>query len=183
MNGLYGSTANAYFIYYISDMAQAITASGQLSVKWAAQAVNQYLNKALKTDDVDYVAYADTDSVVGDSVIYVNDKQMTIEEYYDSLPDNFMRNDTANNDYVKEVNNGDLSHSMSMTSKTLEKKPIKYIMKHRVRKQMYEIVVGGKSVIVTEDHSVIVEDKHTGDVLSIKPHLITPEKHRVVSIA
>jgi DNA polymerase elongation subunit (family B) len=66
MNGLYGSTANKHFIYYINDMAQAITTSGQLSVKWAGNEVNEYLNKVLKTDNIDYVSYTDTDS------IYVN---------------------------------------------------------------------------------------------------------------
>jgi DNA polymerase elongation subunit (family B) len=63
MNGLYGSTANAFFIYYISDMAEGITTSGQLSTKWAAQAINMYVNKVLKTTDVDYCVYCDTDSV------------------------------------------------------------------------------------------------------------------------
>jgi len=63
MNGLYGSTANAFFIYYISDMAEGITTSGQLSTKWAAQAINLYVNKVLKTTDVDYCVYCDTDSV------------------------------------------------------------------------------------------------------------------------
>ena len=66
MNGLYGSTANQHFIYYINDMAQAITSSGQLSAKWAGQTVNRYMNKVLDTDDVDYITYTDTDS------IYVN---------------------------------------------------------------------------------------------------------------
>jgi DNA polymerase elongation subunit (family B) len=66
MNSLYGATANIHFIYYINEMAEAITSSGQLSIKWAGKTVNNYFNKLLKTVDVDYVAYTDTDS------IYVN---------------------------------------------------------------------------------------------------------------
>lgn len=66
MNSLYGATANIHFIYYINEMAEAITSSGQLSIKWAGMSVNKYFNKLLKTEDVDYVAYTDTDS------IYVN---------------------------------------------------------------------------------------------------------------
>jgi len=66
MNSLYGATANIYFLYYINEMAEAITTSGQLSIRYAQKSVNEYLNKILGTDDVDYIIYIDTDS------IYVN---------------------------------------------------------------------------------------------------------------
>jgi DNA polymerase elongation subunit (family B) len=66
MNSLYGATANIYFLYYINDMAEAITTSGQLSIRYAQKSVNEYLNKVLKTKDKDYIIYIDTDS------IYVN---------------------------------------------------------------------------------------------------------------
>lgn len=66
MNSLYGATANIYFLYYINDMAEAITTGGQLSIRYAQKSVNAYLNKILKTDGVDYIVYIDTDS------IYVN---------------------------------------------------------------------------------------------------------------
>lgn len=63
MNSLYGATANIYFLYYINAMAEAITTSGQLSIRWAQKSVNEYMNKLLKTTDVDYIAYIDTDSI------------------------------------------------------------------------------------------------------------------------
>lgn len=66
MNSLYGATANKYFLYYIAEMAEAITTSGQLSIRYAQKSVNMYLNKILGTDNKDYIAYIDTDS------IYVN---------------------------------------------------------------------------------------------------------------
>lgn len=66
MNSLYGATANKYFLYYIAEMAEAITTSGQLSIRYAQKSVNLYLNKILGTSDKDYIAYIDTDS------IYVN---------------------------------------------------------------------------------------------------------------
>lgn len=62
MNSLYGASANRYFLYYIREMAEAITTSGQLSVRYGAKSINDYLNRALKTDDVDYIEYIDTDS-------------------------------------------------------------------------------------------------------------------------
>lgn len=63
MNSVYGATSNQHFIYFILEMAEAITTSGQLSIKWAGAEVNKYLNKLLKTVDVDYVVYTDTDSI------------------------------------------------------------------------------------------------------------------------
>jgi DNA polymerase elongation subunit (family B) len=66
MNALYGAVANRWFRYYNADIAKAITLSGQLSIKWAEAAVNNYMNELLKTSGVDYVVYMDTDS------IYVN---------------------------------------------------------------------------------------------------------------
>ncbi len=75
MNSLYGATANIYFLYYINDMAEAITTSGQLSIRYAQKSVNDYLNKILKTDDIDYVVYIDTDS------IYVNFGPLIMEVF------------------------------------------------------------------------------------------------------
>jgi DNA polymerase elongation subunit (family B) len=66
MNSLYGATANIYFLYYINDMAEAITTSGQLSIRYAQKSVNEYLNKVLKTNDKDYIIYIDTDSIYVD---------------------------------------------------------------------------------------------------------------------
>lgn len=66
MNSLYGATANIYFLYYINEMAEAITTSGQLSIRYAQKSVNTYLNKLLKTNDKDYIIYIDTDSIYVD---------------------------------------------------------------------------------------------------------------------
>jgi DNA polymerase elongation subunit (family B) len=44
-------------------MATAITTSGQLAIKWIENKVNDYLNKLLETEKVDYVVASDTDSI------------------------------------------------------------------------------------------------------------------------
>jgi DNA polymerase elongation subunit (family B) len=44
-------------------VAEAITLSGQLSIRWAEKTVNDYMNKLLGTTDFDYVIAIDTDSV------------------------------------------------------------------------------------------------------------------------
>ena len=63
LNSVYGAIGNAYFRYYDLLIAEAITTSGQLSIRWIERAVNQYLNTLLETTEKDYVIASDTDSV------------------------------------------------------------------------------------------------------------------------
>ena len=62
MNSFYGALANKYFRYFDVRVAEAITVSGQFTIRWAEKILNEYLNKMMKTD-VDYVIAIDTDSV------------------------------------------------------------------------------------------------------------------------
>ena len=63
MNSLYGAMGNVHFRYFDIRIANAITASGRLSIRWAEHTVNGYMNKIMKTDDKDYVVAIDTDSL------------------------------------------------------------------------------------------------------------------------
>ena len=63
LNSAYGALGNQYFRWFNFDHAEAITTSGQLSIRWIEQKMNQYMNKICKTTDVDYVIAADTDSI------------------------------------------------------------------------------------------------------------------------
>ena len=63
LNSAYGALANQYFRYFDINQAEAITYSGQLSIKWIEDKLNWYLNDLLKTEDADYVVASDTDSV------------------------------------------------------------------------------------------------------------------------
>ena len=51
------------FRYYATDMAEAITTSGQLSIRWVADELNKFLNETVGTDNYDYIVASDTDSV------------------------------------------------------------------------------------------------------------------------
>ena len=63
LNSAYGAIGNEHFRYYKLEIAEAITLSGQLSIRWIERKMNAYLNKVLKTQDVDYVIASDTDSM------------------------------------------------------------------------------------------------------------------------
>jgi DNA polymerase elongation subunit (family B) len=63
LNSAYGAIGNQYFRYFKLANAEAITLSGQVSIRWIEEKLNKYLNKVLKTNDVDYVIASDTDSI------------------------------------------------------------------------------------------------------------------------
>ena len=62
LNSAYGAIGNEWFRYFEIGLAEAVTSSGQLAIKWVEQAVNKYLNTILDTED-DYVVAIDTDSI------------------------------------------------------------------------------------------------------------------------
>ena len=63
LNSAYGAIGNQYFRYYKLANAEAITLSGQVSIRWIEDRMNAHINKILKTEDVDYVIASDTDSI------------------------------------------------------------------------------------------------------------------------
>jgi len=63
LNSAYGAIGNEHFRYYRLANAEAITLSGQVSIRWIENKMNGYLNKLLSTDSIDYVIASDTDSI------------------------------------------------------------------------------------------------------------------------
>ena len=63
LNSAYGALSNVYFRWFDTNLAESITKSGQLSIRWMERNINAYLNKTLKTEKVDYVIACDTDSM------------------------------------------------------------------------------------------------------------------------
>jgi len=63
LNSAYGAIGNQYFRYYKLANAEAITLSGQVSIRWIENRMNEYLNNLLQTDGEDYVIASDTDSI------------------------------------------------------------------------------------------------------------------------
>jgi len=63
LNSAYGAIGNEHFRYYRLANAEAITLSGQVSIRWIENKMNAYLNKLLQSQDIDYVIASDTDSI------------------------------------------------------------------------------------------------------------------------
>jgi len=63
LNSAYGALGSQYFRFYDLRMALGVTSAGKLSIRWIENKLNEYMNKILKTSDVDYVIASDTDSI------------------------------------------------------------------------------------------------------------------------
>jgi len=63
LNSAYGALGNRYFRWFSFNNAEAITMSGQLSIRFIEKKMNEFMNKVCKTKDVDFVVASDTDSI------------------------------------------------------------------------------------------------------------------------
>jgi len=163
LNSCYGSCGNAGFRYSSNDMAEGITLTGQLVILYIAKRLNEFLNSRFKTNGVDYVIYSDTDSVVGDTVISMDCGDMKIGNLFDSINTIPVKNEIDN--IVKPVFNLN-AYGVDINGK-LVVNPIKYVMAHKVKKELFKITVDGTEIICTADHSLIVN--RDGKNISIKP--------------
>ena len=174
INSLYGALGNQYFKLFNLEIARAITGNTRFYIQILGNNINNYL-QSIKQRDKSYWIYSDTDSVVGSSIINVNNNKIKIEDYYNSI-----RSDeiiTSNNAFIKKVE-GDVTTTVNNDFK-LESNNIKYVMKHRVKKRMYKISVNNKEVIVTEDHSIMV--KRNDKLISVKPKDIVEGDELIVN--
>lgn len=72
LNGGYGALTNEYNRWYSNELAESITLTGQLASNWVIRDLNAFMNNILRTDGVDYIVAADTDScyLKVDDIVY-----------------------------------------------------------------------------------------------------------------
>lgn len=175
INSLYGYLGSPYSRFFNVFIAEAITLTGQTIIQTSAKAINDDLIKITGITK-DRIVGVDTDSLTYSSSIYINNKEIMIGDYYNYISDD---NIVDNSKEIKKVTNNDVSLSFNGTN--IENKKVTYVMRHKVKKKLYKITVGDKSVTVTEDHSVIVLDDNN-NMLSIKPKDMDNTKHRIIKI-
>lgn len=161
INSLYGACGNKHFILYNKEIAKAITGNSRFYINLMSKNINNYLCDLCGSGN--YIIYNDTDSVVGDSIIKVNGKNIKIEDFYDSIKVDPIVTKSSNN--VKLVDNC-FTESVNKNLQ-IETKKINYIMKHRVKKEFFKIKVNNKEVVVTEDHSIMV--LRNSELIEVKP--------------
>lgn len=129
-------------------MAEAITTSGQLSIRWACNYVNVYLNKILKTENIEYCMYC----VDGDTTLKINDKDETIKHLYDRV-------NTSTLNGVKDLSNRNIfvKSYNTKTGKREDKRVLSAIKRTTVKK-MYKVWIDDeKCITVSGDHRFIIK--------------------------
>lgn len=96
INGIYGSFGFSGFYFYNKDIAEAVTKQGKNVILYAEDLVNKWAQKVWQKDkkthkqmgiklmderpiDKGVTVYIDTDSLVGDSIINIEDTVISIE--------------------------------------------------------------------------------------------------------
>ena len=125
--------------------------------------MNEYFNKLYKTEGLDFTIYSYTDSVAEDTLIDINNVKIKIEDFWNQIPGTDLNVKTVPVIYVVSCSDGI----------NILNKPVHYIMRHEVEKELFELVVEGKKIIITEDHSIVIE--RNNKLISVKPKEIQPE--------
>ena len=163
MNSLYGAFGNQYFRFYDLENAEAVTMTGKFIIQYIQKGLNEYFNKLYKTEGLDFTIYSDTDSVAEDTLIDINNVKIKIEDFWNEIPGTDLNVKTVPDNYVVSCSDGI----------NILNKPVHYIMRHEVEKELFELVVEGKKIIITEDHSIVIE--RNNKLISVKPKEIQPE--------
>ena len=162
INSLFGALANKFFPMFNQDMARSITGNGRVFINLTGSNVDKYLHDLAKSEKP-YWIYSDTDSVVGDTIIEINNKKGKISEFFDTLDGEIIEN--SENNFIKKLNE---CESLSVNnSLEIQNKKVTYIMKHKVKKRFFKIKTSYREIIITEDHSLMV--LRNNELISVKP--------------
>lgn len=162
INALYGATGNAFFPLYNKDFASGITANGRIFIQQTANMIRQKFQELIPWSE-EYIVYGDTDSCIESTLINTDKGDIQIGDIYDST--NTKEIEYKPGKFFKEVN-GVKALSVNKDFE-LEYKPVKYVMKHKVKKRLFKIKCNGKEVVITNDHSIMV--KRDGKLMEVKP--------------
>jgi len=165
LNSLYGAILNAGCRFFDKRIGQSTTLTGRRIARHMAAKVNEFI-----AGDYDYlgksVIYGD--SVTGDTMILTKDGDISIKELFDRCMEHSIVDDKEygvwSPDKVLGFNAYEDSTVMSNIS---------YVMRHKTKKTIYKInLSNGKSVKVTQDHSVMVD--RDGFLIEVAPPEVLP---------
>lgn len=124
---------------------------------------------SIKEKNIDYVIYCDTDSVAGESIVRSNlYGNISLENLFIKLTSE------KGNECVTDIAGRNFIFPSKLklpfyddTTDQIKNGSVDYIEKHIVEKELFEIITEqGRSIIVTDDHSLIVD--RNGNLTEIK---------------
>lgn len=162
LNSLYGALLNKYFRFYDKRLGQSTTLTGRSITRHMASKINEIV-----TGSYDHtgksIIYGD--SVSSDSIINTNFGKMTVEDAF-ALGNKFWNEPNTNKEY--SLRNEMQVETYDPDSENNYYGDINYIYRHKTNKSRWKLTdKEGKSVIVTGDHSIMVE--RAGKLCKIKP--------------
>lgn len=153
LNSLYGAILNSGCRFFDKRIGQSTTLTGRSIAKH----MDAYTNECI-TGEYDHIGdaiiYGDTDSVAGDSLIKIKtngiEKEVSIEEL-------FLMGKIYWNNLSKEYSSNENIEILHFDKKKLKYVNYNYVYRHKVSKKRFKIKThNGKTVTVTEDHSIMV---------------------------
>lgn len=164
-NSLYGAMSFATFRFFNIHNARSITMATRFYLHLLKYMVSKGLTEWAKLDNFyDFACYGDTDSCLGISIVNINNKNQTIEDFYNNSVGVEIKKSDFN--FIKQLTNEYITPSVNQNIE-LENKQITYIKKHKVKKRFYKIKVKDKEVTITEDHSIMVV--RDNKLIEVKP--------------
>ena len=148
LNSAYGAIGNVWFRYYNILVAEAITTSGQLAIRFIEHSLNEYLNKILNTRDEDYIIASDTDSV------YIT---------FDKLVSKVFVSDTDNNKIVEFLDTVAKEKIEPFIDKSYQELA-DYVNAYEQKMQMKREVIADKGIWVAKKRYIL----NTHDVEGVR---------------
>ena len=139
LNSAYGAIGNVWFRYYNLLVAEAITTSGQLAIRYIEHALNEYLNKILNTRGEDYIIASDTDSV------YIT---------FDKLVTNVFVSDTDDNKVVEFLDRVAKEKIEPFIDKSYQDLA-EYVNAYEQKMQMKREVIANKGIWVAKKRYIL----------------------------
>ena len=139
LNSAYGAIGNVWFRYYNLLVAEAITTSGQLAIRYIEHSLNKYLNKILNTRGEDYIIASDTDSV------YIT---------FDKLVSKVFVSDTDNNKIVEFLDTVAKEKIEPFIDKSYQELA-EYVNAYEQKMQMKREVIADKGIWVAKKRYIL----------------------------
>ena len=174
LNSVYGFTGTQYSPVFSTDLAEAVTSTGRMTIQEMVRFTNNLL---LKIDNggtglTDYVVAGDTDSCDANTNITVNSESKTIEKLF---------NDNVKNGIIEKLTNGTevITPFNKLITKSLNgNTKIKNISRHKVSKDKWVISIDNNKVEVTKDHSIMIY--RDGQIIECKPEDIKNTDYLII---
>jgi len=157
LNSLYGALTNFYFRFFDLRLGQSTTGTGRAILDHMCSQTALILDGKYDMFS-ESIAYGD--SVAAKSSIFTSKGRVNIEDLYGTTDVYFTT--MGSND--KEYCYPNQLKVLTFDPKTEQLcfRDVRYVMRHKVQKQMYQITTCyGDTVVVTEDHSLMVLDSNS----------------------